>query len=59
MCDTINLENTNESLLLNDDDNSLTSIVSDTIEATKISSNTVIELQVANIIASKVRIHYP
>lgn len=60
MCDTISLENTDESLQLNDDNNSLTSItvVNDTIEATKISSNTIIELQVPNVIASKVRMIY-
>lgn len=60
MCDTISLENTDESLQLNDDNNSLTSItvVNGTIEATKISSNTIIELQVPNVIASKVRMIY-
>lgn len=56
MCDTISLENTDESLQINDD-NSLASItvINDPIETTKISSNTIIDLQVANVIASKVR----
>jgi hypothetical protein len=56
MCDTISLENTEESLQLNDK-NSITSIIveNDTIETPKISSNTIIDFQVANVIASKVR----
>uniref|UniRef100_A0A2S2QI87 Claspin n=1 Tax=Sipha flava TaxID=143950 RepID=A0A2S2QI87_9HEMI len=54
ICDTISLENTEESLQLNDK-NSITSIIveNDTIETPKISSNTIIDFQVANVIASK------